>query len=107
VQIFLPIPYTGYRAIKAGLLASTYLEAHSIQKTKKSYEEYILTDEIVDTINSLTVDVDFYNKLAGSIAPEIYGHTDVKKALLLQLVGGVTKDMENGVKIRGTPFAWL
>ena len=25
------------------------------------------------------------------VAPEIYGHDDVKKALLLQLVGGVTR----------------
>lgn len=32
---------------------------------------------------------DFYEKLASSIAPEIYGMEDVKKALLLLLVGGV------------------
>jgi hypothetical protein len=31
-----------------------------------------------------------YDKLASSIAPEIYGHDDVKKALLLLLVGGRT-----------------
>lgn len=29
---------------------------------------------------------DFYEKLAASIAPEVYGHEDVKKSLLLQLV---------------------
>jgi hypothetical protein len=28
-------------------------------------------------------------------APEIYGHEDVKKALLLQLVGGVTRYVVN------------
>lgn len=32
-----------------------------------------------------------YNKLACSLAPEIYGHDDVKKALLLLLVGGVDR----------------
>lgn len=32
-----------------------------------------------------------YNKLASSLAPEIYGHEDVKKALLLLLVGGVDR----------------
>jgi len=42
-----------------------------------------------------------YTKLAQSIAPEIYGHEDVKKALLLLLVGGVTRVMEDGMKIRG------
>ena len=34
-------------------------------------------------------DPDVYNRLAQSIAPEIFGHTDVKRALLLQLIGGV------------------
>ena len=42
----------------------------------------------------------FYSKLAASLAPEIYGHEDVKKALLLLLVGGVDRSPE-GMKIRG------
>ena len=33
----------------------------------------------------------FYEKLSQSIAPEIFGHVDVKKALLLLLVGGTDK----------------
>lgn len=32
---------------------------------------------------------------------EIYGHLDVKKALLLQMVGGVTRTMSDGMMIRG------
>ena len=39
--------------------------------------------------------------MASSIAPEIFGHEDVKKALLLQLVGGVTRSLSDGMKIRG------
>jgi DNA replication licensing factor MCM7 len=46
-------------------------------------------------------DSNIYEKLAQSIAPEIYGHEDVKKALLLQLTSGVTKHMSDGMKIRG------
>jgi DNA replication licensing factor MCM7 len=42
-----------------------------------------------------------YEYLSRSIAPEIFGHLDVKKALLLQLIGGVTKEMGDGMKIRG------
>ena len=42
----------------------------------------------------------FYEKLSASIAPEIFGHEDVKKALLLLLVGGVDRN-PNGMKIRG------
>lgn len=46
---------------------------------------------------------DFYDKLANSIAPEIYGHEDIKKALLLLLVGGVDKSPQ-GMKIRGEMY---
>jgi len=46
------------------------------------------------------IEDDFYEKLACSIAPEIFGHDDVKKALLLLLVGGVDKSPK-GMKIRG------
>lgn len=42
-----------------------------------------------------------FSKLARSIAPEIYGHEDIKKALLLQLVGGVTRKLPDGMRIRG------
>ena len=44
---------------------------------------------------------DVYDRLASSIAPEIFGHEDVKKALLLLMVGGVTKQLPDGMKLRG------
>lgn len=52
-----------------------------------------------EELAELTED-DFYTKLAMSLAPEIYGHLDVKKALLLLLVGGVSRQLE-GTNIRG------
>ncbi|KAI5168729.1 DNA replication licensing factor MCM3 [Pancytospora epiphaga] len=45
--------------------------------------------------------------LAGSdlkykaVAPTIYGHDDIKKAILLMMVGGNEQKMKNGSKIRG------
>lgn len=39
--------------------------------------------------------------MAMSIAPEIHAMTDVKKALLLQLIGGTTVQKDDGVKVRG------
>merc|ERR1712151_1230831 len=42
-----------------------------------------------------------YESAAKSIAPEIFGHVDVKKALLMALVGSFTKTMKDGMKIRG------
>jgi DNA replication licensing factor MCM7 len=42
-----------------------------------------------------------FDRLAASIAPEIFGMRDVKKALLLQMVGGVTRAFPDGMKLRG------
>ncbi|KAJ6502171.1 minichromosome maintenance protein mcm7p [Mycena sanguinolenta] len=99
--IYLPVPYTGFQAIRAGLLHDTYLEAHSIYQQKKQYSEMQMTAEIQQGLNDLIREPGIYSKLAESIAPEIYGHSDVKKALLLLLVGGVTKVTGDGMKIRG------
>jgi len=99
--IFLPVPYTGFQAIRAGLLTDTYLEAHDVYQLKKQYTEMQMTPAIERKIAELQQDPALYDKLAQSIAPEIYGHEDVKKALLLLLVGGVTKITGDGMKIRG------
>ena len=99
--VFLPTPYTGYKAIRAGLLSDTYLEAHVVAKEKKTHIEQVLTDEMLEEIEEQAQNKDTYEKLAASIAPEIYGHEDVKKALLLLLVGGVDRRLKDGMKIRG------
>ncbi|KAH7107674.1 MCM-domain-containing protein [Auriculariales sp. MPI-PUGE-AT-0066] len=99
--IFLPTPYTGFQAIRAGLLTDTFLECHNVEQLKKQYTEMEVTPSIQAEIDSLRFDPDLYARLAHSIAPEIYGHEDVKKALLLLLVGGVTKTVGDGMKIRG------
>ncbi|KAF8965237.1 MCM-domain-containing protein [Flammula alnicola] len=99
--IFLPIPYTGFQAIRAGLLTDTYLEVHHVYQLKKQYNEMEVTPEIQRKITELQRDPALYEKLAHSIAPEIYGHDDVKRALLLLLVGGATKVTGDGMKIRG------
>ena len=99
--IFLPVPYTGFQAIRAGLLTDTYLDTHYIHQLKKQYDDMEVTPAIERALWQLKNDPALYQKLAQSIAPEIYGHTDVKKALLLLLVGGVTKSMGDGMKIRG------
>ncbi|EST06977.1 MCM N-terminal domain protein [Kalmanozyma brasiliensis GHG001] len=99
--IFLPMPYSGFKAIRAGLLTDTYLDAQSITQLKKQYSAMQRTPEIAAQIAELKDDPALYQKLASSIAPEIYGHEDVKKCLLLLLVGGVSKTVGDGMKIRG------
>ncbi|OAA61714.1 DNA replication licensing factor [Niveomyces insectorum RCEF 264] len=99
--IFLPTPYTGFKAMRAGLLTDTFLEAHHILQHKKAYEDMRVEPQLVRRIEQYRQSGHVYEYLAKSIAPEIYGHLDVKKALLLLLVGGVTKQMGDGMKIRG------
>lgn len=99
--IFLPLPYTGFKALRAGLLTDTYMEAQHVFRLKKQYDQMEMTPEDTAKVRQLANDPNIYDKLARSIAPEIYGHDDVKKALLLLLVGGVTKTVGDGMKIRG------
>ena len=42
-----------------------------------------------------------YSRLVNSLAPMVYGHEIVKKGLLLQLMGGVSKVTPEGMQLRG------
>ncbi|ANB13289.1 mini-chromosome maintenance complex protein 7 [Sugiyamaella lignohabitans] len=99
--IFLPTPYTGFKAIRAGLLTDTYLEAQYVTQHKKQYDRQELDPQVLSKIERLRGEGNIYERLAQSIAPEIFGHLDVKKALLLLLIGGVTKELGDGMRIRG------
>ncbi|KAI9226460.1 MAG: minichromosome maintenance protein 7 [Piptocephalis tieghemiana] len=106
--IFLPVPFTGFRALRAGLLADTFLEVQRIRKMKRPYgpDKNDQGDEgIRARVASLvqhvreggpSAEMEVYDQLTRSIAPEIYGHDDVKRSLLLLLIGGVTKRVGGG-----------
>ena len=66
----------------------------------KTEDDELGAEELTEDEIKQVAEDDFYDKLASSIAPEIFGHEDVKKALLLLLVGGVDKSPQ-GMKIRG------
>ncbi|KIY49483.1 MCM-domain-containing protein [Fistulina hepatica ATCC 64428] len=53
--------------------------------------------ELKEMINSEHI----YSRLVESIAPTVYGHEIVKKGLLLQLMGGVHKQTNEGMHLRG------
>jgi DNA replication licensing factor MCM7 len=100
--VFTPAPYTGFRAMRAGLLADTFLEAHAFAKRKSvAMDRSEAAKDVIAVLDTMASDPDIYQKLARSIAPEIWGHEDVKRVLLLQLVGGVTRAMGDGMRIRG------
>eukprot|EP00762_Andalucia_godoyi_P007574 ANDGO_00816.mRNA.1 DNA replication licensing factor MCM7 len=99
--VFLPVPRTGFRAMKAGLLADTFVEAMSIEPQKRSYDQYELTEDDIRIIESLAQRHGVYSILSRSIAPEIHGHEDVKRALLLLLCGAPPRSTPDGMRIRG------
>jgi len=98
--VFLPRFASGYKSVSS-LIATTYLEAMSVQPHKAQYSTAEETPEMLSRLETLREKSDMYDYLAKSIAPEIYGHVEVKKALLLLLCGGVPRALEDGVKIRG------
>lgn len=55
----------------------------------------------IDELRSQKTEEQLFDGLAKSIAPEIYGHEYVKKALLLLLAGGVTTITPDRLRIRG------
>ncbi|XP_020112110.1 DNA replication licensing factor MCM6 [Ananas comosus] len=44
---------------------------------------------------------DFFNKLVDSICPTVFGHQEIKRAVLLMLLGGVHKITHEGTNLRG------
>ena len=53
--VFLPKPYTGFKAMRAGLIANTFLEAMHIKQYKKKYSQYVITQEMQDRIEGCVV----------------------------------------------------
>lgn len=99
--VFLTIEKTAYRVRTGGLAADTYLEAHHIVQMNKTEDDELDNEPMsAQEARELVGGGNFLSKLSSSIAPEIYGHEDLKKALLLLLVGGVDK-AASGMKIRG------
>jgi DNA replication licensing factor MCM3 len=78
----------------------TVLLASSISLFAEDYEKKI-TGEELSQFKALSKRKDFFEILANSFAPSIFGHDYVKKALILQLLGGAEKNLENGTHLRG------
>merc|ERR1719197_17454 len=79
-----------------------YIDAHFLKKHKNGYNDQNSDQqEFADKVEEAFQKGSLYESAAKSIAPEIFGHLDVKKALLLALVGSFTKTMKDGMKIRG------
>ncbi|VVC03499.1 Minichromosome maintenance protein MCM [Candidatus Bilamarchaeum dharawalense] len=86
---------------KQELVYSRYIEVNSAKSLKRDFEEIEITKEDERRLKELAKNPNINEIIAKSIAPSIYGHTEVKKALALQLFGGTRgKTMKGGMPIR-------
>ncbi len=78
---------TGGQSTRFDLL----IEANCIEQVAEDYSDINISKEELEQIKELSRDQNVYRKLTNSIAPNIYGHTEIKEALVYQLAGGVRK----------------
>ena len=72
----------------------------SVQKLTRENTVKVTVAEVQE-IRRLAARKDILNILAASLAPSIYGHDLVKRGLVLQMFGGMEKNLANGTHLRG------
>jgi len=60
-----------------------------------------MTDDDIKAITQLSKDERIGERIIASIAPSVFGHDDIKRALALSLFGGVSKNPQEKHKVRG------
>jgi DNA replication licensing factor MCM2 len=80
---------------------ATILEANYVVKSHDELAGFKITEEDEAKIKALSRDPKIVEKIVHSMAPSIYGHTDVKTAVALSLFGGVKKEVQGKHSIRG------
>ena len=105
----------GDRVIVNGILHSTQrrrgtfrltafdktMDALSIESQELAFEEVEVTPEDEKEIIKISKDPELHEKMKASISPTIFGLDVEKEAMILQLFGGLAKEMPDGTRIRG------
>jgi DNA replication licensing factor MCM3 len=98
-----------YRALATGSqgqqssmgLFRTVVLVNSVQILSRDAGHLNFQPNDVRTIRALSKRSDILSVLGRSISPSIHGHNVIKKAIALQLLSGVEKNLENGTHLRG------
>lgn len=86
-------------AFKVVILANSVYQLHALSTSSRVSEN--LTTADIDNIVRLSRKRQIFDLLSESLAPSIYGHSYIKKAILLMLLGGTSKTLDNGARLRG------
>lgn len=66
------------------------VDAHRLYEEEEG-KDHLFPPERIELLRQLSQKPDIYDRLARTIAPSIYENTDIKKGILLQLLGGTKK----------------
>lgn len=77
------------------------IEVNNIVPLEETFEDLDISDEDEMQILELSQEPDLFDKFAKSIVPGVWGYEEIKKALVLQLFGGVKKIRAEGQRSRG------
>jgi replicative DNA helicase Mcm len=78
-----------------------YLGGLAGNKDSRTTERISISTEDEKRILAIANKPDAYDKLIASFAPHVYGHEVIKEAILLLIVGSVTKKLDDGSARRG------
>ncbi|KAM7270985.1 hypothetical protein ACFE04_030199 [Oxalis oulophora] len=79
----------------------TILIANNVNLLNKEANAPIYSPEDLKNIKKIAERDDTFDLLGNSLAPSIYGHSWIKKAVVLLMLSGVEKNLKNGTHLRG------
>ncbi|KAI8917550.1 MCM2/3/5 family-domain-containing protein [Powellomyces hirtus] len=101
VQIVGVFRSLGKHAASVSAIFKTVILANNIRHLAKEIQQPQVTDTDIQDIKKIGNRENVFELLATSLAPSIYGHDYIKKAILLLLLGGIEKNLQNGTHLRG------
>lgn len=72
------------------------IEANNVIPLEEDIDDVQITEEEERTILEISKKDDLIDYLGKSVAPSVYGNEDIKRALVLQLFGGVSRKRSDG-----------
>ncbi|KAJ5893771.1 hypothetical protein N7495_005462 [Penicillium taxi] len=90
---------SGSSTFRTLVMANNIIQLSS--KSGGGIAQATITDTDIRNINKIAKKKNVFELLSQSLAPSIHGHDQIKKAILLMLLGGMEKNLENGTHLRG------
>ena len=78
-----------------------FMQANHVDPKESGWERIEVSKEEEKEIKKMSKDPKIYERLVASLAPTIYGLTEIKESIILQLFGGVRRVMRDQTKFRG------